>query len=217
MRGCSALLDQHQRIVFPAYAGASRPQKGMSTTAFDPNKHPRDIGGRFAKKGYSEADESVSLKNEGSSDSERLADRIIAAGDDYREAARSPLVRQLSGTDLTGCDTADDTGGEHADSLTQKGRHDTMITLRDGTTFDYDALSPEAQRLADSLRGTDGVPVFYQYPTGEPSDDTRQHILIRELEAAGAHIIQRPGKRDAMRYVWLNRPFTRKEREQEQT
>ena len=40
---------------------ASRPQKGMSTTAFDPNKHPRDIGGRFAAKGYSEADGSVSL------------------------------------------------------------------------------------------------------------------------------------------------------------
>ena len=41
----------------------SRPQKGMSMTAFDPNKHPRDTGGRFAAKGYSEADESVSLGN----------------------------------------------------------------------------------------------------------------------------------------------------------
>ena len=52
-------------------------------TAFDPNKHPRDTGGRFAAKGYSEADESVSLGTSENTDIRELYARRKEAWDAY--------------------------------------------------------------------------------------------------------------------------------------
>lgn len=91
-------------------------------------------------------------------------------------------------------------------------------TMRDGKTIDLDALEWDTRHFAQALisgdrKGVLAMQLPYSYARMIADGERDMRVWVKELQDLGANISLIEGKCRRPKYVWNNRPYTRRELE----